>query len=149
MKNVLITGANSFLGAGIAAAYAAAGGYSMTGVVRESHRAQGFHGADLYDRVLYLDMKDYHRFHSLALPPVDTAVFLSWDGTRGKNRDDLERQEWNRRFTLDAFEGLLQRGCGKLILAGSQAEYDVRDNPMPVSESYAGTPRTAYGASSS
>ena len=53
----------------------------------------------------------------------DLFFYLAWSGTIGPERDDMELQLQNIRYTLDAVHLAKRLGCTAFIGAGSQAEY--------------------------
>ncbi len=53
----------------------------------------------------------------------DCFYHLAWDGTFGDARNNMQGQESNIRYTLDAVETAYDLGCNTFVGAGSQAEY--------------------------
>lgn len=133
---IVITGANSFIGRKLAVK-AAEQGWEIILVIR-----QGRTPPDIDAQVLYLDMQDYDRIGTLT-GPCDCFVHLAWNGTRGESRMDEVRQMKNAQWSLSAVQSVLREGCGRIILAGSQAEYG--PHMGQISEESECRPNTEYG----
>ena len=77
----------------------------------------------------------------------DSDVFyhFGWAATSHEGRTNVDIQELNIRYTLEAVRLAERFGCKKFIFAGSQAEYGLSDKPLnretPI------RPFTAYGVS--
>ena len=85
---------------------------------------------------------------STCAPDFDNAdVFyhFAWAATTHKGRLNVDVQQANIRYTLDAVRLAEKCGCKKFIFAGSQAEYGLSDKPLnretPI------RPFTPYGVS--
>ena len=76
---------------------------------------------------------------------ADVFYHFGWAATTHKGRLNVDVQEKNIRYTLDAVYLAQKCGCRKFIFAGSQAEYGLSDKPLnsetPIK------PFTAYGIS--
>ena len=76
---------------------------------------------------------------------ADVFYHFSWAATTHEGRLNVDVQEANIRYTLDAVRLAKKCGCKKFIFAGSQAEYGLSDKPLnsetPIK------PFTAYGVS--
>ncbi len=135
----MITGATSFIGRRIVN-YAAQEGWSVIAVTRMNGKSRI--NNDNVCRVLELDMKDYFRLGKLA-PNVDCFVHLAWDGTRGQDRFEKEKQENNCVCGMSAIKSVVDSGCKTIITAGSQAEYGLVTEE--ITENTPCNPNTAYG----
>lgn len=133
---IVITGANSFIGRRLAVK--AAEREWETVLVMRSGNMPPVAGA----RTVYLDMKDYDRLGALT-GPCDCLVHLAWNGTRGASRMDTARQAENVHWSLSAVQSVLCEGCGRIILAGSQAEYG--PHMGQITEESECRPNTEYG----
>lgn len=143
MKNIIVTGASSFIGRNLVRKLDESGNYCIFAVVR-----RGAGNARLFPmtgrvRVVELDMGEYSRIPELLQQPLDACVALAWNGTRGSARDDYALQEENYRHSMECLYAVCSLGCKKFLSAGSQAEY----GPMHgvVTEESACLPNTAYG----
>lgn len=73
----------------------------------------------------------------------DVLYHFAWDGITGNTRDDVQRQEMNILYTLNAVKMAKNFGCKIFIGAGSQAEYGRVEGK--ISEMTVAKPETAYG----
>ena len=60
----------------------------------------------------------------------DVFYHLAWSGTTGAARNDMQLQNRNVKYTLDAVEAAKRFSCRKFIGAGSQAEYGRFDGKL-------------------
>lgn len=82
--------------------------------------------------------------HVKGLPQKADAFFhLGWEGTYGREREDLYLQHRNIKNTLDAVELAHKLSCNVFVGAGSQAEYG-RCNEIIAPDTPA-FPQTGYG----
>ena len=134
---LVITGANSFIGRKLAKR-AEQLGWRTVLVTRR--------GRDVYSagnaRFIELPMEEYDRLGTLA-GPCDCFVHLAWNGTRGEARMDAELQRKNVEYSLRGVRSMLSAGCGRILSAGSQAEYG--PHTERISEESACRPNTEYG----
>ena len=76
---------------------------------------------------------------------ADVFYHFAWAATNRTERENLDIQESNIGYTLDAVRLAKKCGCQKFIFAGSQSEYGLSDKPLnretPI------RPITAYGVS--
>lgn len=76
---------------------------------------------------------------------ADVFYHFAWASTSHAGRINVDVQESNVRYTLDAVRLAERCGCRKFVFAGSQAEYGLSDKPLnrdtPI------RPVTAYGVS--
>lgn len=134
----VITGANSFLGQALCR-YAVERRWEVVLVTRPGHEpAQLAPGT----RVVSLAMADYARLGE-ETGPCDCLVCLAWNGTRGASRMDETRQRQNVEHSLAGIRSSLAAGCGRVVLAGSQAEYG--PHAQIITENTECLPNTAYG----
>lgn len=135
---IIITGANSFIGKRLVERIGKIG-WEVVLVMRPGRSTdclpQGC-------QVLYLSMEEYNRLGTLA-GPCDCFVHLAWNGTRGNTRMDRELQNSNTIHSLEAVQSMLAVGCGRVITAGSQAEYG--PHAGSITEESVCEPNTEYG----
>lgn len=136
---LVVTGANSFIGRRLVRA-ANYKGWQVTAVVRPGCR-------DIMDlnnmaNVKELALEDYSTLGQVC-GPVDTAVMLAWNGTRGNNRMNPDLQKSNYIHNINAINNLIDHGCKRIITAGSQAEYG--DYTGSIHEDIECHPNTEYG----
>lgn len=138
---ICITAANCFIGLPLVKK-AAELGWEVIAVVRVGNKQKDFIATIQNTKVIELNLEDYDQLGAL-VGPVDCAVLLTWNGTRGKTRLDDELQKTNYENNMKAVKSLIDYGCKRIITAGSQAEYGI-SNEM-ISEKTECKPNTAYG----
>lgn len=138
---ICITGANSFIGLSLIKR-ASLLGWEVIAVVRPGSGKNIISNFYINTRVIELDLEDYRKLGELA-GPVDCAVMLAWNGTRGQARLDYSLQKSNCVNNISAVRSLISEGCNRIITAGSQAEYGVYYDE--ITEETECKPITAYG----
>ncbi|AIF53725.1 NAD(P)-dependent oxidoreductase [Pelosinus sp. UFO1] len=143
MKNVIITGATSFLGIYLTNELLCRG-CKVTAVVRkDSNNLDKLpkHGnlsivlSNLFDRDYIKKIVNNKKF--------DIFYHLAWGGTRAPQRDDRLLQDSNYEATINALKLAIELGCSTFIGTGSQAEYGICMGK--ISENYPMHPVTEYG----
>lgn len=99
-------------------------GWEVIAVVRVGNKQKDFIATIQNTKVIELNLEDYDQLGAL-VGPVDCAVLLTWNGTRGKTRLDDELQKTNYENNMKAVKSLIDYGCKRIITAGSQAEYGI------------------------
>ena len=61
---------------------------------------------------------------------ADAFYHFAWAGNSGNNRNNMQLQTDNIRYTLDACHAAHELGCRVFIGSGSQAEYGRSDKPL-------------------
>ncbi len=143
MKNVVITGATSFLGIYLTNELLCHG-YKVTAVVRKDSNnlnklpRQGNLSvvlSDISDRDYIKNIVNNKKF--------DMFYHLAWGGIRAPQRDDRLLQDSNYEATINAIKLAIELGCRTFIGTGSQAEYGICRGE--ISENYPVCPVTEYG----
>lgn len=134
---IVITGANSFIGIKLAKRSRELGWETIL-VVRSGRDISQIENS----RVVALPLDEYDCLGSL-VGPCDCFVHLAWNGTRGESRMDAGRQQKNIEYSMRGVHSMLAAGCGRVISAGSQAEYG--PHKEQISEESACNPNTEYG----
>lgn len=93
--------------------------------------------------VVLCSMDEYYHISDWLTGEIDAAVLLSWNGTRGANRNDKELQQHNVEYNMALVEQLIKLGCKRFVTAGSQAEYGPHHDQ--IRETSSCTPNTEYG----
>jgi len=125
--NVLITGVTSFIGRALARELISEG-YEVYGAVRPTSRSRGSIEEELPRlHIIDCDMDDCAALAKYVpeLPTMHACVHLAWEGAGRAGRMDRAVQERNGDNTLELLEAVHKLGCGRFIMAGSQAEYGV------------------------
>ena len=137
MKKVVITGASSFIGRNLM--NYAKDLWEITAVVR---RQSDIEGIPAGVKILRMDMAEYDRLGQEA-GSCDCLVHLAWQGTRGSDRMDAAMQKEDLNGSLKGIDSVLEKGCGRVVLAGSQAEYGPHSEK--ITEETECVPNTEYG----
>lgn len=133
---VVITGAAGFIGQALVRRVRAEGWETIL-VTRPEHS-----GPWSKDEVVPAALEDYKTLGK-RIGGCDCLVHLAWAGTRGKLRADRDLQRKNTLYSSQGVESMLQAGCRRIIIAGSQAEYGLQQGQ--VTEETECKPDTAYG----
>lgn len=89
--------------------------------------------------------KDLHELSALDTSGLEAETFyhFAWDCTDGKNRNNVEAQNANIGYTLDAVQLAKKMRCKTFIGSGSQAEYGRVEGT--ISSDMRVAPESAYG----
>lgn len=127
IKRVVITGATGMIGVALTE-YLLEQGVLVTALVRKnSKRAErlplhkGLQKVEL--DLTELSCEEALVSNNLFNQKQDVFFHLGWDGTFGDCRNDMDLQNNNIRYTLDAVRLAKRLGCQVFVGAGSQAEY--------------------------
>lgn len=111
-------------------------------ILRENSSKIGLLPNNYKIKIVQCNLEDLH-FLSLENSDYDVFYNLAWDGTFGNTRNDVDIQNLNIKYTLDAVRFAKKIGCKKFIGVGSQAEYGRVENTIfPNTPT---NPETAYG----
>ncbi len=143
MKNVVITGATSFVGVHLINE-CIKNNCNVFAVVRpNSKNLSRIRKNDLIN-IIELDQNDIEKLTEKILETnIDAFYHLSWEGTRVPYRDDSKMQENNYNCAIKAIYTAKKLGCNLFIGTGSQAEYGLCSGK--VDENYPKNPNTEYG----
>ncbi len=125
MNNVIVTGANGFLGTWLVKKLSEEGKLVIA-VLKDEYEDK--HGLDSVKNVqiIYCKMDCYEKLpdliHSSDIP--DTIYHLAWAGTSGSERSDYQMQLENVGYTLDIINAAAKIGCKRFVGAGTLAEKD-------------------------
>lgn len=138
---VAVTGATSFIGKAFVS-FALKKGWDVLAIVRKATPELVYLQKAFGVKVLEISMEDYSRFPT-NIGKMDCLVHFAWNGTRGAFRCDEELQRINFESSKELFKVLINSGCGRIITAGSQAEYGPCSGL--ITEETSCNPNTAYG----
>ena len=95
--------------------------------------------------VVKCNMCNYSSIDTMIKGKIDIAVSIAWNGTRGAERNCLELQQKNLKYSIDFLQAMISLGCKKFFTAGSQAEYGLWTNNEKLTEDVKPQPNTEYG----
>lgn len=140
MKRAVVTGATGMIGAALVE-YLVGQGVEVLAICRpESKRKDHIvehPNVKIYDVALEELYKMEH------LHTYDVFFHLAWSGTDANSRSDVEVQNKNVQYTLDAVKLAKGMNCHTFVGGGSQAEYGRSESRL--SDSTPICPETAYG----
>ena len=140
MKKIVVTGCTGIIGSAIIRE-ALNNNYEIICIVRKNSKRIGNIPKSKRLTIVECNIGDY------ATLKIDTKcdsfIHLAWDETFGDQRDNVEIQEANIQYTLNAVQLAKRCGCKVFIGAGSQAEYGVKKEPLTGDMSV--NPQSGYG----
>lgn len=143
MKNILITGATSFIGSHLINILL--DNYKIFAVVRpNSKKIEVLPKCDNLIKV-ELNMDEYYKLPDKINENIDIFIHFAWAGTRGNERYNKTIQEENYQYSMMALESAIDLRAKTFITAGSQAEYGPWVKEYKQSEDVEAKPNTEYG----
>jgi len=140
-KNILVTGATSFIGQALCR-HLINQGDRLTALVRPDAALPALFTTPNAPRVLKCGMEACAAALKEA-GPFDAAVHLAWGGKGAAGRADANRQRSNLEQSLALVQTLSEVGCEVFVGGGSQAEYGRVDGT--ITEETICRPLTPYG----
>lgn len=128
--NILITGANGFIGKELVKKFLKDNCNVFAIVTDETDMT------DLFCEkltVIKLFFPDYNKIANLVRSPIDIAYHLAWDGLSGDKAQNVDMQLNNVSATCVLFDNLKKLGIKKIVLASSMnvlEVYDYLKNPL-------------------
>lgn len=143
MKNILITGATSFIGVNLINE-CIKNQCKIIAVVRPNSKKINRLPQNNLVKIIELDMEKIEEILGrIEDKKIDVFYHLAWEGTRVPYRDDVIMQNHNYECAIKAMNVAKQLGCNEFIGAGSQAEYGRCIGK--IDENYDAKPTTEYG----
>ena len=143
MKKIVVTGATSMLGVATIEECLDHGIEVIAIAHRNSKNLHRLPESE-YLKVIEKNLDELAEYMP-ASNDADAFYHFGWVATSNEGRTNVDIQELNIRYTLEAVRLAKRFGCKKFIFAGSQAEYGLSDKPLnrntPIN------PFTAYGVS--
>lgn len=140
IKKAIVTGATGMIGSALIEHLVKEGIEVLAICRRESKRINNIPSNSLIKKV-YCDLNEYN---SIIIDDQYDAFFhLAWKGTSGEERNDINMQIDNIKFTMDAINLAIRARCKIFIGSGSQAEYGRSDKDL--SSETKVDPETGYG----
>lgn len=143
MKNVLVTGATSFIGVHLINE-CLKNNCRVIAVVRPNSKKLSRLPNSSSVKVIELEMEKIEEVvNKIESKKIDIFFHLAWEGTRVPHRDDAILQNKNYECAIKAVNTAKQLGCSTFIGSGSQAEYGKCTGK--IDEDYETNPTTEYG----
>lgn len=143
MRSVVVTGATSMIGIALTEACLAEG-CRVAALVREDSSNMERLPESENLQVVYCSLDRLNHLNLSATGGYDVFYHLAWSHTDKAGRNDVQLQQRNIRYTLDALNLAKRLGCKKFVGAGSQAEYGIHVESKTGPDSPV-NPQTAYG----
>lgn len=141
MKNIIITGATSFIGINILKELKN-NEYNIYAIIRPNSINKDKLNEFANLKIIELDQREIENL-KLYLKKVDICIHLAWEGTRVPERYDEDIQEQNYINSVKTFEAVTALGCDVFLGTGSQAEYGFINDI--ITEETETNPNTEYG----
>ena len=143
MKNIVITGATSFIGLNLLKKLNKNKKNKLHLILRKNSSKKKLLENIENIRIYEVNMEEYKNIDNYLNIIPDCLVHLAWDGVRRPYRDDKTIQEKNYFNSLDLFDKIVKMGCKKIINIGSQAEYGIKNSK--IYETDKKNPNSYYG----
>lgn len=122
MKNVIITGANGFLGSNLVKNLAS-NRIHVYAFVRNKQSVKLKDNENI--TIIECPMNEYEHFDcNIIKEPIDALYHFAWDGTAGSKRADYNIQLKNVKYTCDAVKLAKELNVKKFIFVGSIIEFE-------------------------
>ena len=119
MKNIIVTGANSFVGSAFVKECLNHGD-SICALVHNNHRDKLPDHPSL--KIISCEMKEISKLTELIEKNYDTFYHFAWEGSSGPARADTVLQLNNVQLTVNALRTAKELGCERFLCAGSIME---------------------------
>lgn len=141
MKEILITGASSFIGKNLVRKLLQMD-CNLLLVIRDDSKKILFPMSDKI-KFITLDLSEYNNIGKYINKNIDIVYHLAWNGTRGNSRDNEKLQEKNYIYSCELLKVVKNLNIKTFISAGSQAEYGNKN--FMITEDTIATPNSEYG----
>lgn len=143
MKNIVVSGATSFIGINLINVLLSDEKNHVFAVVRPNSTNKNKLKPHKNLTVLEVSLQDIENLPSHIYESVDVFYHLAWEGTRASAREDKLLQENNYQCSMKAVKVASILGCKSFVGIGSQAEYGKCIGR--ITEDYKAAPLTEYG----
>lgn len=144
MKKAIVTGANSFIGYRLCKILSE-NGYYVYAVLRSINKNNKILEKLNNVKIILMEMQHYKCLNEILKDCCDVGVLLAWNGTRGDDRDNRQKQMHNCWYSEQCVDCFIENGCKTIVTAGSQAEYGIWNKREKLTEDVACKPITEYG----
>ena len=107
MKKIIITAANSFIGYRLCHKMVENGWYVYAVVRNENSDLKGIESLENLT-IIYETMQNYSYLSMQIQEKCDVGVLLAWDGTRGKDRDNVQKQKDNYVYSMEGVDSFIK-----------------------------------------
>lgn len=118
MRNVIVTGADGFIGKSLTC-FLLEKGYRVYSIVLD--------GSNVVQReneqIIELNMKDIFRLKEFIPPQTEVLFHLAWEGVSSADKDDYKCQLKNVQYSADCLLAAKEAGVKKVVGVGSTSEY--------------------------
>jgi len=121
MENVIVTGANGFIGKNLVNELIEQG-YYVYALVRDKSEYSLSLNANL--KVIECSMENYTKLSEIIKEPVDIIFHLAWNGVSGANRANYEVQLNNVKYSCDLLKSCIDMGVKRFVNFGSIMEFE-------------------------
>lgn len=139
-KRIVVTGATGMIGISLVK-YLLQQNCKVLAIVRDKKRANDIFLSHPNLEIIEYDLENLEKIE--LKEKYDVFYHIAWDGTRGEDRNNIDRQLKNIEYTIKALKIAKKLGCNTFIGTGSQAEYgrvEGKITPDTIAK-----PETAYG----
>lgn len=143
MYNVVVSGANSFIGMSLINQLSQRG-YNVYALVRNQTDRSTILSKFNHVKIVYYSLDRIEDIADQIPYGCDIFVHLAWRGIRGWERDNGQLQKNNGKWAVRTLETAVALGCNIFMEAGSQAEYGITGNSL-ITEQMPCNPVTEYG----
>ncbi len=140
MKKIVITGATSIMGMGLIQ-YLLDKDVEILTILRRNSSKNVFIPKNPKIKKMECNLDELHSIN--VLEKYNVFIHLAWDCKSIEERNDVDKQYRNVKYTLDAVKLAKKLGCEKFIGIGSQAEYGRVEGK--ISPKTPTNPENAYG----
>lgn len=143
MRNVIVTGATSFIGIPLIFRLLENVDFNIIALVRSHEKARSIFPNHNRLRIIRMNMENYRELNSAVDAHCDCLIHLAWNGTRGEDRMNCVLQRNNYDASMVLVEEAIHLNCKMVVCAGSQAEYGIINTQ--IRENTPCNPNTEYG----
>lgn len=122
MNNIVITGANGFVGLAVTKELVSQG-YFVYALVRNDNYDNYLNNPNI--KIIKCEMNEYNSLIDKISDSIDCFFHFAWCGTSGELRSNEQVQLENVKHSCDAVRVAKKLGCKKFVMASSIMEYEI------------------------
>lgn len=123
MRNIVVTGATSFIGVNLLQNLLADKETIVYALVRPDSQNKDRLRNHKNLVIVEESLQNIMNLSKHISEKIDVFYHLAWEGTRGRSRDDRSLQEKNYELAINTIKVASELGCASFVGIGSQAEY--------------------------